>query len=70
MSDKLDIATKAFNRGLSISFAGEREACRRACLRLIASELGVAFDPDKRIDASKEWGVRIIKYDIYINPIS
>jgi hypothetical protein len=66
MSTRLDKATKAFERGMTTTFAGEREACRRASLRLIASELGIAFDPATRIDPVKEWGLKVERQEIFM----
>jgi len=58
MSTRLNKATRAFERGIRTDNLGEREACRRGCLRLIAKELGVTFDPDEKIDPAERWGMR------------
>jgi hypothetical protein len=58
MSTRREKATKAFERGIRTDSPGEREACRRACLRLLARELGITFDPDERIDPVERWGVQ------------
>ena len=70
MGTRLEKATKAFERGIGTNFPGEREACRRACLRLIAAELGVTFDPDVKIDPVELWGVKVQRPDMHIVSVS
>jgi len=69
VSTRLDKATKAFELGIRTDSPGEREACRRGCLRLIARELGVTFDPDERVDPVEQWGLRVERTKIHV-PVS
>ena len=57
--DNWDKEDKIFERFLSTNYKGERESCRRAFLRIVAKRLGMKFDPEKRIDPVKEWGIKI-----------
>jgi hypothetical protein len=66
MSTRIEKAAKAFERGMRTDSAGEREACRRACLRLLAKELGVTFDPDERVDPIERWGLRVERTEIHV----
>ena len=57
MSTRMNTASKAFNLARHTTHAGEREAALRGCLRLVAAELGVEFNPERKINPVEQWGV-------------